>query len=182
MRCMFQGCKELKYIDLSYFNTFKVTDMGCMFKDCHKLKEIKGINNFSTYSTINMSDIFSGCNELIYLIILSKFKINNLKMNNNSQEIEILNEENQNLKREINITIAINFMSITQNINFPISCKITDNFNIIEEKLFLEYPELKNKNLNYLSNGNIINRYETLENNSIKNGDAILIDENEPNN
>ena len=43
MNSMFQGCLELEYLDLSKFNTSKVKDMGWMFNECHKLKEIKGI-------------------------------------------------------------------------------------------------------------------------------------------
>jgi surface protein len=70
---MFQGCKELEYLDLSNFNTINVTDMGWMFCNCHKLKEIKGINNFITINTINMRGIFAGCNELVYLKILKKW-------------------------------------------------------------------------------------------------------------
>lgn len=49
---------------------------------------------------------------------------------------------------------------------------ILENF---EEKLFTQFPTLRNKNLYYLANGNIINRNETLENNRIENDTTILI-------
>ena len=71
---------------------------------------------------------------------------------------------------------------VEYNINFPIACKIKDNFKVLEEKLYKDYPELKHKNLYFMANGNIINRDETLENNRIKNRNAILIYENELNN
>ena len=45
---MFEDCNELEYLDLTNFNTSKVTDMAFMFNECYKLKEIKGINNFET--------------------------------------------------------------------------------------------------------------------------------------
>ena len=45
---MFQQCNELEYLDLSNFDTSKVTDMSFMFSECYKLKEIKGINKFNT--------------------------------------------------------------------------------------------------------------------------------------
>jgi len=122
-------------------------------------------------------NIFEGCNELIYLKTLSKNNANNLNVNNTNQKIKQLNEEIKKLKREINDTIAINFFSVSQNINYPIACKITDNFKVLEERLYQDYPELKHKNLNFMANGSVINKFETLENNRIKNGDAILIDE-----
>ena len=105
-----------------------------------------------------------------------------LNLNNFNRELKQLNEENKKLKKEIDNTIAINFMSISQNINFPIACKITDNFKDLEEKLYKDYPELKHKNLYFMANGSIINRYETLENNGIKNSNTILIFDNEQNN
>ena len=43
---MFEECKELKYLDLSNFDTSKVESMTHMFLNCHKLKEIKGIDKF----------------------------------------------------------------------------------------------------------------------------------------
>ena len=52
--------------------------MGWMFNQCHKLKEIKGINNFNTSNVINMSTMFQGCNELEYLD-LSNFNTSNVE-------------------------------------------------------------------------------------------------------
>ena len=62
---MFQECNELEYLDLSNFNTINVTDW--MFNLCHKLKEIKGINNFNTTKVTNMRTMFQKCNVLEYL-------------------------------------------------------------------------------------------------------------------
>ena len=179
MKCMFQGCQEIRYLDLSNFDTRNVTNMECMFKKCYKLKEIKGINNFNTSKVSNMKDIFDECNELVHLVILSRFNTSNTSNNNTNIALKKLNEENKKLKKEIDNIIAINFMSVAHNINFPIACKITDNFKTLEEKLYRDYPEFKHKNLYFMAGGNIINRYETLENNRITNGNAILIDENE---
>ena len=44
MGAMFSQCNELEYLDLSNFNTSKVTNMFGMFNQCYILKEIKGIN------------------------------------------------------------------------------------------------------------------------------------------
>ena len=48
MRCIFQNCKELEYLDLSDFDISNVIDMSCMFSGCEKLREIKGINKLNT--------------------------------------------------------------------------------------------------------------------------------------
>ena len=48
MFTMFQECNKLEHLALSEFNTENVTDMSCLFNECNKLKEKKGINNFIT--------------------------------------------------------------------------------------------------------------------------------------
>ena len=49
MISMFQECNELEYLDLSNFDTSDVIYMEGMFNQCHKIKEIKGINSFSLF-------------------------------------------------------------------------------------------------------------------------------------
>ena len=61
---LFEECSMIYYIDLSNFNTSKVTDMGWMFNECHKLRKIKGIERFDTNQVINMKAMFQECNEL----------------------------------------------------------------------------------------------------------------------
>ena len=39
MRCIFEGCSSLTNINLSNFNTNKVTNIGYMFFECKKLKK-----------------------------------------------------------------------------------------------------------------------------------------------
>ena len=55
---MFYKCKRLKSIDLSNFDTSKVTNMGSLFYECSQLIEIK-IDNFNTSSVVNMGDMLS---------------------------------------------------------------------------------------------------------------------------
>ena len=38
-----------------------------MFNECHKLKEIKGINKFNTNKVTDMNTMFQLCKELEYL-------------------------------------------------------------------------------------------------------------------
>ena len=75
--------------------------------------------------------------------------------------------------------IAVNFVSWNQKINYPMACRKTDIFEKIEEKLYLEYPELKSKRIYFIANGKAIDKSSTLEENKIKNGNTILINEME---
>ena len=94
MDAMFQECNELKYLDLSNFDTSNVINMGFMFNNCNKLKEINkfitnkvtdmdtmfnscseleilDLSNFDTSNVIDMSRMFNGCNNLKYLNLLN---------------------------------------------------------------------------------------------------------------
>ena len=75
--------------------------------------------------------------------------------------------------------IAINFVSLDKNISYPMACRKTDVFSKIEKKLYQEFPNLKSKKIYFISNGNVINRSYTLEQNKIENGSTILINESE---
>ena len=60
MNCMFYGCSSLTNINLSNFNTNKVTDMGCMFDRCSSLTNIN-LSNFNTNKVTNMLEMFGEC-------------------------------------------------------------------------------------------------------------------------
>jgi hypothetical protein len=85
-------------------------------------------------------------------------------INNNSQMMDTI--------------IAIIFRSISFDINYPIACKKTDIFANVEYKLYKEFPILKSKNIYFFANGNTINKSLTFEQNRIKSGDTIMIEEN----
>jgi len=96
--------------------------------------------------------------------------------------ISKINVSIRNIKNSISIKklFTVYFTSGSQKINnFPLSCYNTDIFSVLEEKLINEKPELRHKNIYFLSGGNIINTSKTLEENKIKDEDKILIYENE---
>ena len=160
MFIMFQTCSELEYLDLSNFDTSNVTNMELMFQNCYKLKLIKGIQNFIINKQTKTDKMFKNCpNFENYNISISNFSKRSPKKFNEVQE-------------EI---IAVNFISTDQMINYPVACKNIDIFSMLENKLFLEYPELKNKDIYFVSNGNVIDKTVSLEKNQIKNGSHILI-------
>ena len=67
MISIFQGCKELEYLDLSNLNVSNVTNMEFIFKKCNKLREIKGINEFKAVKLKNIIGMFLNCASLKYL-------------------------------------------------------------------------------------------------------------------
>ena len=75
--------------------------------------------------------------------------------------------------------IAVNFISLNYDIHYPMACRKTDIFSKIEEKLYREFPILKSKQIFFVSNGNVIDRDLTFEQNKIKSGNSILINEME---
>ena len=93
---------------------------------------------------------------------------------------EILGEEKEEfinpelIKKDI---CLIQFLSSDQRVNMFITCKVKDNFSILEEKLYADFPNLKNKNIIFLAKGKIINRSATLEQNKINNDTTIQIQE-----
>ena len=72
--------------------------------------------------------------------------------------------------------MCINFVStnISNNINYSIPCVGTDLFAEIEEKLYKQFPELRETNNTFLSNGKEILRFKTVEENKIGTGFPIL--------
>lgn len=61
---MFNGCYSLKSIDISNFNTKNILSMYGMFASCHKLTEIKGIDNIIVDNVRDMNYMFTSCYSL----------------------------------------------------------------------------------------------------------------------
>ena len=60
MRCMFKDCGSLTSIDLSNFDTIKVTDVGYMFDGCSNLTKIIYGSNF-VYNGATVYGMFNEC-------------------------------------------------------------------------------------------------------------------------
>ena len=54
-------------------------------------------------------------------------------------------------------------------------CYISNTFSNIEQRLYNEYPELKEKKITFMANEHTIDKSGTLEKNKIKNGTNIFI-------
>ena len=145
MNEMFQGCANLKNLDLSNFNTSNVNFMDFMFNKCRQLKEIKGINNFNTNKVSSMKGMFKECNELKSLDLSNFNTINVTDMNNMFNgcfELEYLDLSNFNTS---NITMMENMfnkrykLKIIKGIyNFDIK-KVINKKGMFEDCIEFEY-------------------------------------------
>lgn len=63
MHEMFKGREDLRSLDLSHFDTSKVTNMRMMFKECYNLKSID-LSSFDTSNVTDMSEMFAHCSSL----------------------------------------------------------------------------------------------------------------------
>ena len=80
MSFMFNCCNNLENLNLDSFYTKKVTDMSCMFSYCFKLQNLN-LSSFRTNNVTNMSHMFSSCYNLTNLNLSS---FNTKKVNNMS--------------------------------------------------------------------------------------------------
>ena len=81
MNDMFSNCSSLTNLDLSSFDTSKVTDMYDMFSNCNSLASLN-VSSFCTSQVLFMGSMFNNCQRLINLD-LSGFDISRvIDMNN----------------------------------------------------------------------------------------------------
>ena len=122
-------------------------------------------------------------------------KINNLNKENRelnktneilNEKINNLNQENIELKEKLNKYVLIlekdeKLMSIIisskdEKLSCSLLCKNNNTINEIEEEFYKEFPEYsKTKNI-FSYKGKIINKFETLQKNKIKNGDILILE------
>ena len=107
--------------------------------------------------------------EIENLINSKNNELNNLRarLNNNNNTILNINPGEQ--------IIAVNFVSLSQDIHKPIACKNTDIVSRLEEKLYNEYNEYKEKNTYLTVNGKMVKRFKTVEENGIKDGNTLIV-------
>jgi len=95
--------------------------------------------------------------------------------NKEIEELKLIKNPLYNMKPGENI-YSINFTSIDQKIgHYSIACKNTDTFVRLEEKLYEDYPEYKDKETYFIKNGDKIKRFKSLDENNIKNNDVLML-------
>lgn len=77
MKWMFYKCYGLRSLDVSFFDTSRVTMMQAMFRECGGLLELD-VSGFDTSRVKNMAQMFSTCSSIEYLD-LSSFDTSSLE-------------------------------------------------------------------------------------------------------
>lgn len=72
MQSMFEGCTNLESIDLSSFDTENMKSMTGMFFSCTKLETLD-LSSFATPKMVSMVDAFSNCKNLKTIYVTSAF-------------------------------------------------------------------------------------------------------------
>ena len=76
--------------------------------------------------------------------------------------------------------ICVILLSMDQKIKYPLICKSTDKFTKIEELLYKEFPEYRESENIFLVNGQKVDRFQSVENNGIKDKDVITFFQGNP--
>ena len=83
IEALFYECKKLIKVDLSNFDTSRITSFRKLFSYCVNLEEIKGLNNLITSNIEDVGYMFEHC-EKIKFLDLSGFDTSNIKSIQNS--------------------------------------------------------------------------------------------------
>ena len=143
----------------------------------------KEINNKN--KLIDLNDLLK--QQIKDLIDSQKQKEILINSNNNKivqlyQKIDELKDELSRYPLELSKgekLISVIFTSSDKMILYSAICKNTEKFIKLEEKLYNNYPEYSKSDNYFMVNGNIINKFNTLDENKIKDGDIIIIRQNE---
>ena len=153
---LFLGCELLTNIDLSNFDTSKITNMNAMFYQCASLKHIN-LDNINTSNVTDMCCLFYGC-ELLKNINLTNLETKNVeKMNGMFYQCKSLKEldlSNFNTSNVINMNAMFYQCESLKNINLS-------NFNTQNVTnmgcIFYGCKSLINIDLSYFNTSNVIN-------------------------
>ena len=102
------------------------------------------------------------------------------------KENEVINLKNEIEKKKENNSfnktfytreqmIALNFLSIDSKLHYAIPCLNKDLFVDVEKKLYDKFPEYKEKNNNFLSQGKQVLRFKTVGENQLESGIPIVM-------
>ena len=153
---IFYGCTSLISLNLDNFKTSSVTNMGSMFYFCIKLTSLN-LNSFDTSSVTNMAQLFTSCNSLTSLN-LESFDTSSVEMMtvmfSNCTSLKFLNLNN------FNTTSVKSFHGIFKYCSSLLSVQIgsfdTSNANNLNH-MFFGCSSLISLNLEHFDYSSVIN-------------------------
>ena len=98
------------------------------------------------------------------------------------KKIEGLNEQIKRypfILEEGEKILSVIFTSVSQKVNYSMVCKNTDSIYNLEGELYKAFPELAQTNNYFLCKGTVVNRFKKFEELKFKNGDIIVINQQE---
>ena len=98
------------------------------------------------------------------------------------KKIEGLNEQIKRypfILEEGEKILSVIFTSVSQKVNYSMVCKNTDSIYNLEGELYKAFPELAQTNNYFLYKGTVVNRFKKFEELKFKNGDIIVINQQE---
>ena len=118
-----------------------------------------------------------------------KEEIKKVNIQNKSDEIIRLYKKieglNEQIKRypfileEGEKILSVIFTSVSKKVNYSMVCKNTDSIYNLEGELYKAFPELAQTNNYFLYKGTVVNRFKKFEELKFKNGDIIVINQQE---
>ena len=99
----------------------------------------------------------------------------NIILNQKESELNYLKEQLQNMKNNISINdINVKILSSDQKIDCSIPCSKNTVFAEVEAKLYEKYPQYREKDNNFVSQGQKVYRFKTIKENKIDNNIPII--------
>ncbi len=130
---MFNGCSNLKRLDLSNFNTSNITNMGNVFKGCQKLQTLD-VSMFNTSKVNIIYNMFASCTELTTINFGNNFNLSSMtsagNMVNMFQYTRALDNNTLNQILHICTTVNANFTGAKTLANLGINNSFTNFANI----------------------------------------------------
>ena len=132
---------------------------------------------------LNSINNLNNNNQLVIQNLQSTINIREQELKSLKNKLKYKNEEIDSLKlnnkiismKGDEISFAIKFMSVNQDMDYPIMCKTSDSVARIEEQVYNEFPKYKDY-ITYLTvNGREIKRFKTIEENEIHKGNTIMV-------
>jgi chromosome segregation ATPase len=118
-----------------------------------------------------------------------KEEIEKVNIQNKSDEVirlyKKIEELNEQIKRypfileEGEKILSVIFTSVSQKVNYSMVCKNTDSIYKLEGELYNTFPELAQTNNYFSCKGTVVNRFKKFEELKFKNGDIIVINQQE---
>ena len=166
---------------LNIFIKLSENDINELKDKLNKSNKIIEKQKIEIQDLTNQINSFKNINEYINILkneIREKDKeINQLLQKNNSINNNIINNNINYPKKQINLEDmrCVTFITTDQSLFHGIPCSGNDIFAEFEEKLYQEYPDYRETNNSFLSNGREILRFKTINDNKIGFGKPVLL-------